>query len=270
MTESVLRYKGGKWRSSAWIGRYFPDHQCYVEPFAGGASLFFRKHPAPYSVINDLDGEVINFYEVLRARPRDLIRAVRRTPWSREELKRSYEPTDDELERARRFYVRSWQGWNGSALAGKPSWRFEKSRATHHRLVRNWYRVKHLAAFVERLRLAQLESRDALDVIRAFDTPETLFFVDPPYLPETRPNSGPIYSHELDLEGHVALAETLRACAGYVVLSGYWSPLYGRLYNDWHVVSQKTTINHGQVRTEYLWLSPRTAADLGLQLENAA
>lgn len=259
---SLLRYKGGKWRSAEWVISHFPAHSCYVEPFAGGASVFFRKPPAPYSVINDLDSEVINFYEVLRARPRDLIRAIRRTPWSRAELKNAYQPSDDILERARRFYVRSWQGWNGQALAGRPSWRFEKSRSTHHNLVRGWQQVRHLAYFVEHLRQAQLESRDALQVIRAFDTPETLFFVDPPYLPETRPNSGRIYSHELDIEDHVALAEALRVCAGYVVLSGYWSPLYARLYNDWMVASQRTTINHGGVRTEYLWISPRTAAAL--------
>lgn len=106
----ALRYHGGKFRIAQWIINQFPEHLCYVEPFGGGGSVLLRKSPAKIEVYNDLNGGVVNFFRVLRERPADLIAAIELTPYSRKEFIQAQEPCDDPLERARRFYVWSWQG----------------------------------------------------------------------------------------------------------------------------------------------------------------
>ena len=119
VTRPPIRYHGGKFRIASWVISHFPAHECYVEPFGGGAGVLLQKTPAPFEVLNDLDGEVVNFFRVLRERPGELVRVIQLTPWSREEQRLSFEPASDPLERARRFYVRSWQTHGGPGRSGK-------------------------------------------------------------------------------------------------------------------------------------------------------
>lgn len=112
-TRPALRYFGGKWRLAPWIISHFPEHTCYVEPFAGGASVLLRKPESKVEVLNDLDGEVVNFWRVLREQTEAFIRAVELTPFSREEASLAYQVADDPLERARRLFIRSWQQRGG-------------------------------------------------------------------------------------------------------------------------------------------------------------
>lgn len=103
----ALRYYGGKFRLGSWIARHLPDHVAYVEPFGGAAGVLLRKDPSELEVYNDIDGSVVNFFKVLRERPQELIRQLKRTPFARAEFDLSFKPSPDPLEEARRFFVQA-------------------------------------------------------------------------------------------------------------------------------------------------------------------
>src|SRR5690348_10783067 len=126
----AFRYYGGKWRLASWIIGYFPEHDCFVEPFAGAASVMLRKEPTELEVLNDLNSDVINFFDVLRSNPDALLRAIDYTPYAREEYERCCQPSTitDPVEKARQFYVRMWQSFGTGGGNGKlQGWRFQKS-----------------------------------------------------------------------------------------------------------------------------------------------
>lgn len=256
--QQLLRYYGSKYRLAPFIISWFPpptDYDCYVEPYCGGANVWQRKKPSYFEVLNDIDGEVVNFFEVLRSDTNKLVEAIELTPFSRAEYRRGYEPCDDPLEAARRFYIRSWQS-RGGAISG---WRFQKSYHAKHN-VRDWNKVDHLWAIVGRLKQVQLECDDALKVITRYDTPRTLFYVDPPYLPITRSSKNG-YRYEMSVEDHQELAGILCKVQGKVAISHYDTPLYDELYVDWYQRRKQTTTNNTTTvqadyrRTECLWFN---------------
>jgi DNA adenine methylase len=144
-------------------------------------------------------------------------------------------------------------------------WRFERAATRRRTAVDDWRDVRHLVAVVERLRRVQLECDDALRVIARFDTPETAFYVDPPYPASTRGErwGTRAYGHELTDDGHRRLAEVLHAVRGMAVVSGYPCPLYRELYGDWAMATTRARTHGRRASTEALWLSPRAAARLG-------
>ena len=103
-TRTALRYYGGKWNLAPWIIKHFPPHINYIEPCGGAASVLLRKPRSTIETYNDLDGNVVNFFRVLRDNPDELIRKIQLTPYAREEYNLSRVPCDDPIERARRFY----------------------------------------------------------------------------------------------------------------------------------------------------------------------
>jgi DNA adenine methylase len=256
MTRPPVRYFGGKWRIAPWIIQHFPPHITYCEPFCGGASVLFRKAPSRFEVINDLNGDVVNFFDMLRARPDDLIHAIELTPYARSEYLRAYDRDGDSLERARRFYIRSRQSFGSGEGKNRTGWRYQANNRRGTSVVGEWDKTDHLWEAARRLKTVQIECDDALQVIERFDTPQTLFYVDPPYLFETRSSKEHRYTHELTAAEHCQLAYVLKAVQGMVVLSGYDSDLYHDLYPDWHQVSKDTRTNANHEATEYLWLSP--------------
>jgi DNA adenine methylase len=246
---------------------HLPPHAGYVEPFGGAASVLLRKPPAPYEVYNDLDGEVVGFFRVLRERPGDLVEAIRNTPFARAEIDAACAPAPpglDDLERARRVYVRAWQGRHGLPARGRMGWRFERAAAGSRTAVAQWADTARLWATAERLRHVQLECDDALRVIARFDAPDTVLYVDPPYPAATRGTrwATRAYAHELTEAGHRRLAEVLHGLRGMAVVSGYPCPLYRELYAGWPVVTRRARTNGARGATEALWLSPRAAARL--------
>ena len=138
----ALRYYGGKWRLAPWIISHFPPHICYVEPFCGAASVFLRKPPAEFEVINDLDGEVVNFFRVLRDRTDELIRAIVATPYSRAEYDEAWQTVEEPLERARRYYIRAWQGWGGGKGSRPSGWRYQLSNNRGKSVIMDWIDVE--------------------------------------------------------------------------------------------------------------------------------
>lgn len=258
----ALRYHGGKFRLAPWLMQFFPAHGCYVEPFGGAAGVLLRKPRVYAEVYNDLDGDIVNFFRVLRD-PKtraDLVEACRLTPYARDEFNQSYEPTDDPLERARRTAVRAAMGF-GSAGASKGSTGFRTdTRRKYGTAQHNWADYPGaLGAIGERLSGVLIENRDALEVIADHDGPDTLHFVDPPYVHDTRVmRKGGGYRHELDDGGHRNLIEALRAVDGMVVLCGYPCALYDELLPEWQRHTTKARISSGRgtgTRTEAIWLN---------------
>jgi DNA adenine methylase len=253
----ALRYFGGKWKIASWIVSHLPLHDCYVEPFAGGASVLLNKQVSPVEVVNDLDGAVINFFQVLRSRPADLIRAIELTPYARSEYVASLAPSDDPLEWARRVYVWSHQSLGGyRKLPG--GWRFQRSVAARGSTpVDDWSNLNHLWAVAWRLKQVFIECDEATSVITRWDSPATLFYVDPPYVFGSRTDTehgG--YVHELTDDQHRALADLLHSVKGMVIISGYPCALYDDLYGTWRRwTHHAVTIRHGRA-TECLWLNP--------------
>jgi len=259
----LLRYYGGKWRLGPWICDHLPPHGCYVEPFAGAASVLLQKAPVPSEVLNDLDRELVSFFRVLRRRTAELVRAIELTPFARAEYEAARDRGDlwesDELEAARRLYVCCWQAFHAGLRPNKSGWRHCKGTSRKTTAAHEFADVEHLWAIVARLRTVQLECSPALEVIARFDTPHTCFYVDPPYPKTTRSHrwGRDAYKHELGTaEEHEELAETLHRVRGMVVLSGYRSELYDRLYADWARADKRTQTLRGGGATESLWLSP--------------
>lgn len=245
-------YYGGKTRLARHIVALLPDHRHYVEPFAGSLSVLLAKDPSRIETVNDLDGELVNFWRVLRDRMADLERACALTPYSRAEHQAAYEPATDEVERARRLWVLLSQG--RTARAVRTGWR-ESPPSTSLAITLRGY-VGRFADLAERLQHVELECRPALDIIEKHGSkPDACLYVDPPYLAGTRSGTG--YRHEMPSETeHAALLEALRQCRAAVVLSGYDSPLYAEHLADWHIAHLAAVTAQGKGdsgRVEVIW-----------------
>jgi len=253
---------GGKYSHLDWLLPLLPSCKHYCEPFAGSGAVLLNRAPSPIETYNDLDGEVVNFFRVLRNRKEELIQAILLTPFSREEfaLACNLDPNLSNLERARRFYVRARQVRTG--LAQKASigrWANCKntSRAGMSGVVSRWLgAVDHLPWIAERLLRVQFENRPAVDVIALYDSYETLFYCDPPYIHETRGDNN-AYAIEMTDKDHCNLADVLNASKGSVAISNYQCELMDKLYHKpkWskHVAPAKTNHATKGKRVEVLW-----------------
>lgn len=250
-------YYGGKTRIAPWIVSLMRQHERYVEPFAGTASVLLAKPRARLEVINDIDGDVVTFFRVLRDRPEDLTRACQLTPYARDEFNLARDtpigaPLDD-LERARRWWVRVVQAFNNSPGRWATGWSLSSRRGTSEP-VTAINLVDRFEAVAERLRSVAIENTDAVDVIDRFDDPQAVIYCDPPYLGETRRGrdrraSVHDYAHDmLTADEHTRLAQALTAARGHVLLSGYASELYDDLYAGWWRVEQRIVRNAAQRR----------------------
>jgi DNA adenine methylase len=239
----------------------FPPHQTYLEPFGGAGSVLLNKAPAPVEVYNDLDGRITRLFRVLRDHGEEFRRVLTLTPYSEVEFERASEPAGNEVEQARRDFVR----WRMS-LGG----RGDTFSFTLHRVRRGMADVvsgylsavdEQLPTIIERLRRVQIVCRPALEAIRAWDGPDTLIYCDPPYVHETRhEGSRDVYGVEMSEQDHRELAAVLNACQAKVVLSGYPSALYDELYPSWRTITFNIANHAAGGRTkvrkqERLWLN---------------
>lgn len=261
----VMRYHGGKWRVAPRMIALMPPHRRYVEPYGGGAGVLLRKERAVAEIYNDLDGEVVNVFRVLRdpasaARLRELCEL---TPFARAEFNLSYEPSPDPIEQARRTIGRSFMAHGTShrrgSRTGFRAGQVQRS-TTSAEDWRTW--PGHIPQFVERLRGVILDQRPALAVIAANDRHDTLFFCDPPYPRSTRSSlrghgrKDGAYLCEMTDDDHRALSAALREISGMAIVCGYACPLYdGELYADWHRVELETMADGAKPRTEVLWFN---------------
>ncbi len=252
---------GGKYSHLDWLLPLLPQSTHYCEPFGGSAAVLLNREPSPVETYNDIDGEVVNFFRVLREQKEALIEAIALTPFSREEFERAIsEPTEDlpDLERARRFYVRARQVRTGLAqTASNGRWAHCRltSRAGMAGAVSRWLgAVEALPEIAMRLLRVQIEHDDAINVIKRYDSPETLFYCDPPYPHEARGDSN-AYRYEMTDEDHVRLAQVLNSVEGKVAISGYHCELMDELYKGWkvHEAPPKKTHSVKTERVEVLW-----------------
>lgn len=267
-TRAPVPYFGSKQSIAPWIANLLPDHEHYVEPFAGGLSVLLAKTPSLMETVNDLDGQLMTFWRILRDRPADLARACALTPHSRAEQDAAYEPSPgNDLETARRVWIRLTQGRGGTLR--RTGWRHYVDPAASGTSLAGQLDgyVDRLAAAAERLHAVSLENLPALDLIAKYGAcPRVLLYVDPPYLGSTRAFAN--YRHEMRGESdHRELAAALVGCRAAVVLSGYDSPLYDELYEGWHRYKTAATADNAKTardRTEVLWSNRPLGGQAGL------
>jgi len=274
----VIRYHGGKFRLAPWVLQHFPPHTCYVESFGGAAGVLMQKERSYAEVYNDLDGDIVNLFRVLQgeATRNALIEMLTLTPYARDEFEQAWEPTEDPVDRARRTIVRAQMGFGSAgATKGVTGFRIDTKRkyGTAQSL---WTKYpEQIATIGQRLTGVLIENRPATEVIKAHDGPETLHYVDPPYVLGTRyesAKSGRYYRHEMTDADHMALISNLLEVDGMVALSGYSSEIYIDQLEGWSMNSVSARISAGRgssTRQECLWLNPACMHALqqsGLQL----
>lgn len=253
-------YFGGKTIVAPRIARMLPVHGHYVEPFAGGLAVLLAKPPSRMETVSDLDGDLVNFWRVLRDRPDDLVRVCALTPHSRAEWEGCADlGGGDELERARRLWTRLTQSRAGRLT--RTGWRYYVAPGNTGKAFPGYLDgyVERMAPAAERLHHVTLEARPALEIIERYGADEdVLIYADPPYLGSTR-GYDKAYRYEMRSdEDHRALATALRQCRAAVVLSGYPSDLYDlELYPDWHRATFTSGTGQGadgwSNRTEVVW-----------------
>lgn len=275
-----------------WVIEHFPRHRVYVEPFGGAASVLIRKPRSYAEVYNDLDHQVVNLFSVLRspALAAALLESLRLTPFARQEFDDATATTEDPVEKARRLVIRSFMGFGSNAHSSSraalktgfrswtgdrkgESWRSTGFRSNSNRSgttpAHDWANYPDaLPALIERFRRVVVESKDALELMPQHDGPETLFYVDPPYLPETRSpanrydGKNRMYRHELTRDDHVELLEFLKGLKGMVVLSGYPSKLYDDALYRWTRDEREAMADGARPRIEVLWMNEACEAGL--------
>lgn len=254
---------GGKFSHLNWLLPLLPACQHYCEPFAGSGAVLLNREPSQAETYNDLDCEVVNFFRVLRDRPEELIRGISLTPFSRNEYHLALDGSTSEnsdVERARRFYVKARQTRCGLAqTASLGRWANCKSASSRGMSgsVSRWLGgVEGLPEIAQRLMQVQLENAPAVEVIRRYDSPRTLFYCDPPYLHATRGDTR-AYRFEMNEDQYREFAEAVNECKGMVAVSGYDHPLMDEMFKPirWFKTqgSAKTIHSTKAKRTEVLW-----------------
>lgn len=255
---------GGKFSHLDWLLPNLPECFHYCEPFAGSGAVLLNRKPSPVETYNDIDGEVVNFFKVLREKKDMLIEQIALTPFSREEFGIACElnPNISNLERARRFYIRARQVRTGlaqTATIGRWANCKNTSRSGMSGVISRWLGgIKQLEFISERLLRVQIENRPAIDIIKLYDSKETLFYCDPPYIHSTRGDSK-AYKFEMDNYEHETLAEVLNNVDGLVAISNYECDLMNELYpsNKWTKIYAPQKIIHSTkgIRQEILWVN---------------
>lgn len=255
----VLKYPGSKWRMADWIISLMPPHKSYLEPFFGSGAVFFNKKPSRIETINDLDGEIVNLFRCVREWPEELACAVALTPYSREEYERAWSRFKAGgkargIEDARLTLVRYWQS-HGSTSVYKSGWKNDRAGREYAYDVRYW---RNLPGWVldaaERLKDAQIEQTQAVELIRRFKHPDVLIYADPPYVVSTRKGKQYVVDMVEDRQ-HIELLEALKEHPGPVILSGYENELYEKHLQGWVKLNKKALAEGGAARTETVWLN---------------
>lgn len=263
--KAPVAWYGGKSYYAQWLIERFPSHRVYIEPFGGAANVLLRKPPSEVEIYNDIDGRIVTLYQVIRDPKtfKKLRVALELTPYAREEFASLLEPapTKDPVERARRFFTVCRQARGGIGMSKLSRFAWAASKRTRREMAEPVSKflssIDGLADVAARLRTVMIESRPALEVISQYDGTDSLFYLDPPYLPETRHGKkASTYAHEMTVADHERLLDALLAIKGKAMLSGYGAPLYEKKLRRWRREEFKTKAhmsNSGEERTEVIW-----------------
>jgi len=256
-----LKTHGGKHYLANRIVELMPPHVHYVEPYAGGLAVLLAKDPEGVSeVVNDLDGELINFWDVLRDSFTFKLfeRLVGATPFSRQVWDRSASKVSTDVDRAYNFFVSCRQSLAGRRESFAPLSKTRTRRGRNEQASAWWTAVEGLCEVHERLKFTVIECAPALEIIVREDGPSTLFYLDPPYMPSTRSTVGEYGKFEMTVEDHRQLLDVVKSCKGAVMLSGYRSVLYDSQLHGWnrHQFDMPNNAASGETkerRLENLW-----------------
>lgn len=257
---SLIKYIGSKCHMMKHLQPIFDEipHRCFVDVFGGAATVTLNKKPSPVEVLNDINGNLHTLYRVLRdpIQSEKLYEYLNCTLYSRDEWEyardvlRGCESVDD-VERARCTFLL----YNASFTGRGTSYGFTKLTPDSLNAMRA--KVSKLPSFHERLKNVYIEHSDFSELFRRYDSPTTLFYLDPPY--HTTVRTKRIYVNEMDVADHERLVGWILRCAGNVVLSGYENDAYKTLDSlEKQTFSTNTTVNqkndHGQSRLECVWI----------------
>jgi DNA adenine methylase len=266
----LIRYHGGKFRIADWIISHFPRHKTYVEPFGGGGSVLLCKEPSQIEVYNDLDGEVVNLFRVLRnpEQRMQLEKQLYLTPFARAEFHLAYEDTDCPVEQARRMIVRAQMGFGSAgATKGSTGFRMAGGRQKNYE-IQLWDQYPNrLAEYAQRLKQVLIENQEAAKIIRLYDNEDTLFFIDPPYVRSTRTANVVAYRYEMSDSDHIELLDQLNQVKGKILITGYDHEIYNEKLSHWNKLTKQVQAsgNMGGVsRKECLWINPRASVNSDL------
>jgi DNA adenine methylase len=257
----VLKYPGTKSMIASWIVKHFPlnyQSMTYLEPFFGGGSVFFKKEPSLIETINDKSGEVTNLFKQVRDNREELIYQLQYTPWSRDEFDLAHEVSENDLERARRFFVKCWFSI-GAYMIYKNGMRM--NIASNYGYIESFYQKlpEEIILACERLRpkkgnYVQIENRDALTLIKKYNRPNVFMYLDPPYVPESRRRKK-VYSFEYSQADHQGLLQAIRGSKAKILISGYEHELYHEHLHDWNMDKIIAFDTAKQKRIECLWMN---------------
>lgn len=249
---TLLNYPGAKWGMAKEIVALMPPHRSYLEPFFGSGAVLFNKPPSAIETVNDIDGDIVNFFTVLREEPDRLAEAISLTPYAREVFNDAHENRgSSSFDRAYRFAIRSKMG-HGFKTYQKTGFKIDVYAREKAYCVSCWNRLpRDLLEAAHRLKEVQIEQKPALEVIRKFNHDNVLIYADPPYLLDTR--GGKQYRHEMTEQDHLDLLEALLQHKGTVILSGYPHEMYDRELKGWSKIARKSYNQNSDQRTEVLW-----------------
>jgi DNA adenine methylase len=264
---SPISWFGGKGNMTSKLLPFIPDHITYVEVYGGGASLLFAKPPSKVEVYNDLNYDLVNLFRVIRdpSKFEKLQTMLSLTPYSRWEWEQTgdYKEATDDIVRAFKFFIRV----RNSFSAAQKGWSYSIDtvrRGMSASVSKHLSIISELPDIHLRLSIVQVECRDAIDILEAYDKENTYFYLDPPYVTTTRV-AKKVYEHEMTIEQHIKLLNTIKTCKGMVMLSGYSNAIYNEALKDWNRIEFSTRCVASLVkkeddkvrgyRTECLWMN---------------
>lgn len=264
---AILKYPGGKWSMADWIISFFPRHHSYLEPFFGSGAVLFNKPRSNIETVNDLDGDVVNLFEWIRKAPEKLAREIYYTPYARQVYEDAFAmvPEDnDSFGRAVNFFIRLNMGYGFRTNGQRVGWKHDVQGRERAYASREWTDLPDRIIWAaERLRGVQIENRPAAGLMKRFNYPDVLVYLDPPYMLGTR--HGKQYRYELDDAGHEELICTAKKHSGPVLVSGYDSELYNRELKDWYRAEKTTYSQVCSRKKEVLWMNFRPAVQMSLK-----
>lgn len=260
---AILKYPGAKWRITKWIIEQIPEHHSYIEPYFGSGAVFFNKTPSNIETINDIDGDVVNFFRVVRESADELAYKIFMTPYARAEYERSYEGSEKtDIDKAVAFCIKINMS-HGYRCNAKNGWKNDVQGRERSYAVQAWNKLPEIIMqAAARLKEVQIEQRPALEIIKRFNHQKCLIYCDPPYLLSTR--KGKQYNIEMSDKDHEGLLQVLLESKSKVMLSGYESDLYDYILRGWRKIEKDNLTQSLKKRKEILWMNYNIDTQLNL------